>query len=224
MMKVYLDPGHGGSDPGAVGQGLVEKDLNLDIGQRVGMLLQQRYQVEVITSRTADATVALDARVAAANRAEAYLFVSLHVNAGGGTGFESYVYTGARERTRRLRDAIHAAVAEYMAKLGIRDRGQKDADYYVLRATAMPAVLLECLFIDNAQDAARLRDVSFRNGYAGAVAEGIGRALGLPAAVPEPPPPPPCEPDELNRLRKEVQRLREALARVRQEADSALQG
>lgn len=223
-MKVFLDPGHGGSDSGAMGQGLVEKDLNLDIARRVRTALQERYQVEVIMSRAADTTLSLQERAAAANRAAADLFVSLHVNSGGGTGFESFVYTKAAERTRRLREVIHTSVRQYLAGLGIRDRGPKEAGYYVLRNTVMPAVLLECLFIDHPADAARLRDVSFRDGYAVAVAEGIGRALALPEAVPGPPTPPPSESEELTRLRAEVQRLRETLTRIRREADAALQG
>jgi len=185
MVKVFLDPGHGGRDPGAVANGLQEKVLTLDIALKTKNYLLRDYAgVEVRLSREGDTDVTLQERVKMANAWGAHLYVSIHVNAGGGTGFESYVYTGARPETAAYRAAIHE---EVVAATGFRDRGRKVADFYVLRHTAMPAVLTENGFIDS-DDANRLRDAGFREliarGHARGIARAIASALDLPQKLP----------------------------------------
>ncbi len=84
MTKIYLDPGHGGNDPGAVGNGLREKDLTLEIGLKVRDILLRNYEnVEVRMSRTADTTLSLDQRTNDANTWGADFLISIHINAGG---------------------------------------------------------------------------------------------------------------------------------------------
>ncbi|MQA26491.1 MAG: N-acetylmuramoyl-L-alanine amidase [Micromonosporaceae bacterium] len=177
---IYLDPGHGGSDPGAVGNGLREKDITLDIGLRTRSILTSSWNVAVRMSRTTDVYRSLSYRSSDANAWGAHLFVSIHVNAGGGTGFESYIYPGASSRTHRLQDDVHAAVLANMRTISsITDRGQKTANFHVLRETAMSAVLTENLFIDRTYDANLLSRSDFRQATARGHARGIARFLGL---------------------------------------------
>ncbi|CCO08286.1 N-acetylmuramoyl-L-alanine amidase family protein [Desulforamulus hydrothermalis] len=176
---VCIDPGHGGGDPGAIGNGLQEKDINLDIAKRVAAKLLQYEDIEVKLTRDGDQNVSLHERVVMANRLNADFFLSIHVNAGGGTGFESFVYTGAGEHTRGLRTMIHAEIGKCLDAMDIFDRGPKLANFQVLRNTKMPAMLVECLFIDNPKDAALLRRDDILDGLAGAIVAGLVRAFSL---------------------------------------------
>jgi len=178
MITIVLDPGHGGTDPGAAAFGLNEKDINLDIALRTRAALGF-YEAKVYLTRDTDQDVGLGARAAVANKLGADYFLSIHVNAGGGAGFESYVHTYAGEKSRAIRDVIHARVSDFYSSAGFGDRGKKSANFAVLRLTAMPAVLLENLSIDRKEDAARLAEPSFREGLAGAIADGLARALSL---------------------------------------------
>lgn len=82
LRRVVIDPGHGGSDPGAVGPtGLTEAEVNLDVARRVADRLATRYGVGVVLTRDEDAYVDLESRAAHANDARADLFVSIHCNA-----------------------------------------------------------------------------------------------------------------------------------------------
>lgn len=174
-MLIVVDPGHGGKDPGACGNGLMEKDITLKLSQLIEAELKN-YQVDVQMTRDRDVYVSLEERVRIANQKKADLFISLHVNAGGGTGFESYRDLAASAETIRYQNVIHEAVK------AIGDRGKKVASnprFYVLRHTDMPALLLENLFIDNKVDAVFLRDIGFLKRLAEAIGEGIVQALRL---------------------------------------------
>lgn len=175
---IVIDPGHGGRDPGAVGNNLQEKDLTLDISLHIAQQLQS-YDVEVHLTRSDDIYLSLSDRVVFANNLKADLFYSVHINAGGGTGFESYVHTTQRPVTVEYQRVIHHKIMDYLIKKGIRDRGTKSANFQVLRQTAMPAVLAEYLFIDTLSDVAFLRDRNFRFEVAAATAQGIAKALEL---------------------------------------------
>ncbi|MED3667326.1 N-acetylmuramoyl-L-alanine amidase [Geobacillus kaustophilus] len=179
MPKIFIDPGHGGSDTGAIGNGLLEKDITLFIALEINRLLQNEYEgVSVQLSRTKDETVPLDERTDRANRWGANLYVSIHVNAGGGTGYEDYIYNRLDDNsaTARIRDAIHEEVVK---AAGFRDRGKKKANFHVLRETAMPAVLTENGFIDREEDAEKLNDTQFLRTVARGHVNGIARAFGL---------------------------------------------
>ncbi|MCA0972384.1 N-acetylmuramoyl-L-alanine amidase [Halobacillus litoralis] len=180
MPIVVIDPGHGGSDPGAVANGLQEKTLTLEIARLVRDKLESRYIVDARLTRDADVYVGLSARADYANQLGASYFVSLHHNAGGGTGFESFVYPGTRNtETGRRQDVLHNRVADFFESYGFPDRGKKEANFTVVRETAMPAVLLENLFLDTQADADALKDQSFLNALADAVTTGIADALSL---------------------------------------------
>jgi N-acetylmuramoyl-L-alanine amidase len=179
--RIVLDPGHGGRDPGAVANQLQEKDLTLTLARRVGDILQQEYRVDVALTRSTDEFVSLADRSVFANASGADYFVSIHINSGGGKGYEDYIQAGlaASSEAAVCRSAVHAVVAELLHRRGVTDRGEKQKNLHVLRETHMPAVLTENLFIDNTSDAALLRRTAFLNELAEAHARGIASALGL---------------------------------------------
>ncbi|RDV84305.1 N-acetylmuramoyl-L-alanine amidase [Ammonifex thiophilus] len=170
-MRIVIDPGHGGSDPGAVCGNLREADLTLKLAKL--MVEKVAPPATIILTRREDQDVSLSERVRIANYHNADLFLSLHFNAGGGRGFESYVYPSAPPLTRYYRQILHAAATGFLLPQGTRDRGGKEAPFYVLRYTRMPAVLLECLFLDHPEDARLLSQDGFLEALATAIAQGI---------------------------------------------------
>lgn len=180
MAKIYLDPGHGGTDPGATGHGLKEKDLTLTIAKYARDYLQDNYEdAQVRMSRTTDKTVSLTARTNDANKWGADIFVSEHINAFNGTakGYEDFIFNKLNNSSdaAKLQDAIHKEVSP----LFDTNRGQKKANFHVLRETAMPAVLTESGFIDNKADANFLSKDSNLKKIGEAHAKGIAAYLGL---------------------------------------------
>ncbi|ATY85351.1 N-acetylmuramoyl-L-alanine amidase [Kyrpidia spormannii] len=191
-MLVCLDPGHGGSDPGATYGTLYEKTLTLALALALGRRLVDTYSVDVMYTRQDDRFVGLSERARIANDARANFFLSIHINAGGGEGYEDYIYPGTEKgSTGRIRDVLHDYIAHFLQKLGVADRGKKEADFAVLRETVMDAVLLEVLFIDSAKDRALLVSPEFQDQFAAAAAAGLADALQLPLrGTPTPAPTP----------------------------------
>ncbi len=179
MIKIYLDPGHGGVDPGAVDHGLREKNITLEVSKKIRTYLNKHYKgFTVRMSRTTDKTMSLAQRVNDANSWGADYFLSVHVNAGGGTGYEDFIYNGnVSNKTISNRSTLHNAITGMLA--GIRNRGKKRANFYVLRNTSMPASLTENMFIDTKADADKLKSNSFLNDIAKGHAEGLASALKL---------------------------------------------
>ena len=190
--KIVIDPGHGGSDSGAGGYGLQEKNLNLDIALHLRSKLANYADISM--TRTSDTFVSLSDRAAFANKAAADFFISIHINAGGGTGFESYTYINAIAENEHLREIIHKQAAAFYTANGVPDRGMKKANFAVLRETHMPSVLLENLFIDTQADAQKLKDPVFRENIAAAIADGVIKALNLQGPIPQPTPQPTLQP------------------------------
>lgn len=179
-MKLCLDAGHGGSDPGAVHGDLIEKDLTLRLAKLVESDLYMRFSdIKVIQTRTNDSYVSLAERARLANQAGADYFVSLHFNAGGGTGFESYSYIYVPEKTMHMNRIFHETLANM---LPFRDRGQKEANFQVLRDTKMPAILIECCFLDHPDDSAWLRVPGNLEYLATAISRSCAISLGLVAS------------------------------------------
>lgn len=190
---IIIDPGHGGSDPGAVGNGLKEKDLNLVISLATRDALAD-YDCTVKLTRTKDVYVALSTRAAMGKSAD--LFVSQHNNAftSDVRGFETYCHSGPlRPETLGYRDALHAAVYPYLRSLGVPDRGKRRYDHYITRMPPCPTVLMEYLYVTNVADAALLKKSAVLKELGRLTAVGIAKALGLkkkaaaePAPVPKP--------------------------------------
>jgi N-acetylmuramoyl-L-alanine amidase len=179
---IVLDPGHGGSDPGAIGKsGLREEDVNLAVALKAAEILQEQG-VKVVLTRTSDTYVELRARAEMANSYGAAVFVSIHCNASlkldvGGTA----TYTFARDslayqQEERLRLA-RLLQEELVAALGLRDLGVFQENFAVLRYTQMPAALVEIAFISNPSEEQLLADPGFRERAAAAIARGIVRFL-----------------------------------------------
>ncbi|MDV3351771.1 DUF3747 domain-containing protein [Leptothoe sp. LEGE 181152] len=168
---IMIDPGHGGRDPGAVGRnGLLEKEINTFIARRLQRTLEQRGYRAALT-RTQDVELDLQPRVDIAERANATIFVSIHANAISLSrpevnGLETYYYSSGRNLAR----AIHSSV---LRSTDLRDRGVRQARFYVLRNTSMPAVLVETGFVTGSEDAARFQSTAAREQIADAIAQGI---------------------------------------------------
>lgn len=180
MVKIFIDAGHGGSDPGAVGNGLKEKDLTLKIAKKIRDKLQQYQNVQVKLSREGDQTLSLKQRTDMANAWGADYLISVHINAGGGTGFESYIYNGSysgKAETDRKRGIIHDEIMKQIA--GVRDRGKKQANFHMVRESKMAAMLTENLFIDNANDAKLLKQDAFLDKIARGHVNGLVKVFGL---------------------------------------------
>lgn len=168
---VVLDPGHGGTDPGAVGNGLREADLTLDIANRTYSYMTTNYPATVYRTRTADTTVSLDARTSYANSKGANFFTSMHINSYSSStanGVETYSYPGSTSGAS-LASKVHAKYAGYFSS----NRGLKTAEFYVLKYTNMPAILGETGFISNPTDAGKLATTTFRQNLAVAYSQGM---------------------------------------------------
>lgn len=167
---VIVDPGHGGSDPGAVGVGGVrEKDVVLSISQQVAQILQQNG-VQAVMTRLDDRTVELEPRVDMANRMNATLFVSIHANAAtnpAASGIETFYYSSGGRLAQYIQNSIMSSFSN------LPNRGVKQARFYVLRNTSMPSVLVETGFVTNNYDAYMLGDPAQRSRMAEAIAQGI---------------------------------------------------
>lgn len=169
---VMIDPGHGGKDPGAIGiGGLREKDVILPISRRVAEILSQQG-IQVVMTRSDDRFISLAGRVQMAERADANLFVSIHANAislsrPDVNGVETYYYSSAAGR--RLASSIQNS----MLQLNVRDRKVREARFFVIRRTSMPAALVEVGFVTGREDAPRLASPAYRNQMAEAIAQGI---------------------------------------------------
>ena len=150
-IKVFIDAGHGGSDPGAVGNGLKEKDIVLSIATKLGALLNGR-EISIKYSRTNDTYLSLEDRARLANAWGADLFVSIHANSATSSvrGTECYTHPTANTATKTLSANISRSIA---SKFGIPNRGHKEANFAVLRLSNMPAILVETAFISNSSDA-----------------------------------------------------------------------
>ncbi|QQK78497.1 SH3 domain-containing protein [Salicibibacter cibi] len=179
-VKIFIDPGHGGSDSGAAGNGLLEKDVVLDISLHAAEVLEEEYLgVDVMMPRTTDEFIELEDRAAMANDWGADYFVSVHNNSfnGSANGFESYIFNGnVSSTTIEKQEEVHQYIAN---ELDATDRGMKTANFSVLRNTTMPAILLELLFIDNATDAEMLGSAEGRAELGRITAEGIAHAWDI---------------------------------------------
>ncbi|MBD5636188.1 MAG: N-acetylmuramoyl-L-alanine amidase, partial [Candidatus Eremiobacteraeota bacterium] len=176
---IVIDPGHGGSDFGAMHNGLVEKNLTLDISKRLRALLIARGWLVKMT-RDSDVDVyqpndsardELQARDDIANRTGARLFISVHINAftsGELNGTTTYYY---KTDSYGLADAVHARLA---ATLPTKDDGIRKENFYVIRHANAPSILIETAFCSNPSDAQLLHSDAFLQKVASGIANGVG--------------------------------------------------
>src|SRR5213594_4575708 len=167
---VVIDAGHGGFDRGGIpGQRIPEKEMTLDVAQRLKSLLAASGY-RVVMTRDSDVFVPLGTRVAIANSYGNAIFVCIHFNAtkrAGASGIETYFYS---RDSLPLASAVHYYVTggAPSGNRGVRRRG-----YYVLRKTSIPAVLVECGFLTNPTEAAYASSTSYRQKLAEEIAAGV---------------------------------------------------
>lgn len=152
---VYLDAGHGGTDPGAVGNGYKEKDITLNITLKVGKILKNNG-VDVVYTRTTDTYVNFTLVPSLANKAKADLLISIHCNSfsdSTSNGTECYTASKASVETKEWSKKVADSLA---SGISLFNRGHKEAGYAVLKGTNMPAILIETAFISNSSDAQKL--------------------------------------------------------------------
>lgn len=187
---VVLDPGHGGSDPGASGNGIVEKIVNLDIAKAVKDRLQS-YGINVVMTREADLAsnkkLELSQRAAIANEINADLFVSLHNDSGGGDG--AHVIHSINEGMSKIlatniANSIKNNTSQNLKKYNpiwsrsYVDSNGKTVDYYgVIRMSKMPAVIVEHAFLDNSHDIEAINTPEKIKVMGYAVADGIYKTI-----------------------------------------------
>jgi MYXO-CTERM domain-containing protein len=188
--KIVIDPGHGGQDPGGVGTGMQEKIIVLDTSSRFKALLEADTadaagggEWQAFITRSDDTFVSLTGRAAYANDRDADRFMSIHSNAFGdpsANGTETFSVSNSGDGAA-LRNLVQE---EMIAAWGLTNRGNKTANFTVLTATAMPAVLHELAFITNAGDAALLADPARRQTAAEAHLKAIQRHFGIAPYIP----------------------------------------
>lgn len=188
MARVFLGVGHGGSDPGAVANGLKEKDLNLAIAQACAEELE-RHGVEVKLSRKKDENDPLTDEIKECNAYNPDLAADIHNNAGKGDGAEVYysVYGGTGKTLAK--NILAEIVAIGQNSRGIKTKkNSSGGDYFgFIRQTKMPAVIVECAFVDTKKDVAIIDTKAEQVAFGIAVAKGILKTLGIKWKAPEAP-------------------------------------
>lgn len=207
---VALDPGHGGSEPGASGNGLVEKDVTWKIAQYCKEALGAYANVEVYLTRGQDERVGLAERVNRAVAAGANVFVSLHINASSASsanGAEVWYPNDSSYRKELHEEGAHLSskILEKLTALGLADRGIKVRDservngegpfyypdgsiqdYYTVieasREAGIVGIIVEHAFLSNESDSSKLKDESFLKKLGYADAEGIAETYKLSSA------------------------------------------
>ena len=196
MIKAFLGIGHGGTDPGAIGiGGIREEDVNLNVGLACSGELS-RHGVTVLMSRDKDEDDPLADVIREANAFKPDIAVDIHANAGGGDGFEAFYQTNVH-KSKSL--ALAKNTEAEIIKIGQNSRGCKTklnasgTDYFgFLRQVNAPAVLVECAFLDNANDVRQIDELHEQQAFGVAIAKGMLKTLGVAwvdlvrPAVPQP--------------------------------------
>ncbi|HYZ15152.1 MAG TPA: N-acetylmuramoyl-L-alanine amidase [Candidatus Acidoferrum sp.] len=194
---IVIDPGHGGADTGAAHNGLLEKNITFDIAQRLrALLLAQGWQVRLTRDSDIDPVsndnlvkmrgdgrpnpddrAYLQTRCDVANLAGARLFISIHVNSAPVTSANGTTFFWYKPQDAAFAQALERAV---IPAAGTQDDGARHENFYVVRHTTMPAVLIETAFLTNPGDVALLRQSSFLQNMAQGIANGVKAYTGAP--------------------------------------------
>jgi N-acetylmuramoyl-L-alanine amidase len=196
---IVLDPGHGGDDFGTSHNGLVEKNLTIDIARRLRTLLiaagwnvsmTRDSDIDPVSQANLAAMHAdgkpnpddrayLQTRCDVANAINARLFISIHVNYSDSPSVSGTTFYWYKPDSELLAQTLERAV---IPVAGTNDVGPRHENFYVIRHTTMPSVLIETAFISNAHDAALLRTPVFLQNMAQGIANGVKAYAGVPAA------------------------------------------
>lgn len=168
--KVVLDAGHGGSDYGAIREGINEKDITLDVTRRVESILRSKGYKTALT-RENDVYVSLEDRVEFSENENPEIFVSIHVNSAVSTdpsGIETHYY---HDYSKELADTVHKHLVKEIPNT--KNRGLFKSKFYVINHTTVPAILVEMGFLSNVDERNELITDSRKQKTAKAIAEGI---------------------------------------------------
>jgi N-acetylmuramoyl-L-alanine amidase len=175
---IVVDPGHGGSNPGAVENNTRETDNNLAVSLKLRDKLT-KAGAKVVMTRESDRTVApegsslgeeLSARVNIAEANNADIFVSIHSNSNPDPSLYGTMTFYPSGKASKLALEVQNSI---IAQTGAADKGTSPATFYVLRNTSMPSILVEMGFVSNAAEAKRLQEDSYRNKVAQGVFNGL---------------------------------------------------
>ena len=169
--KVFIDPGHGGYDNGAVQNGVLEDEINLQISQKIEAKLKAKG-VQVKMSRYDDTYLSLTERTTMANSWGSDIFVSIHQNSAtssSGNGIETYYYS-TRQDSKELASEIQE---DLIKSTNAVNRGIKTANYAVIRTASMSSNLVECGFVSNPTEAKNLSSSSYQDKIAEGIVNGI---------------------------------------------------
>ncbi len=183
-MRIILDAGHGPETPGkrTPDDSMREYHFNSEVAERCKELLKGYYQDITVRFVHEDGRdVPLSERTRAANEWPADVYVSIHANAYGTewndvSGIETFVHPRGSETSFQLAQRVQQLLIE---KTGRRDRGVKEANFHVLRVTTMPAILVECGFMTNREEAELLQTDAYRQTCAEAIVEGLVQQFNL---------------------------------------------
>jgi N-acetylmuramoyl-L-alanine amidase len=191
-MKIMLDAGHGYNTAGKRSiDGMREYEFTRQVAAFASEMLSAYQNVTVYFAHSDSGDVPLQERTNSANRLNVNAYVSIHANAFGTTwndanGIETYVYTANHQETFQLAQKIQSNL---VALTGLRNRGVKVADFHVLRETKMPAILVECGFMTNRNEAALMRTEAFQRNCAQAIVNGLVAQYNLTKNPTAPTPP-----------------------------------
>ena len=187
--KIAIDPGHGGSDSGAIGPtGIMEKSVTLRVSRELKRLLEAEGATVILT-RTGDTEVSskgasatsveeLEARCEIANKAKADIFLSIHADAFTNRevkGTTVYYYTKGTQQSKSLADNVRSALID---SIGTIDRGTQTSNFYVVKHTDMPAILVEISFISNPDEEKMMNSAEGVKKIAQGIADGIADYFG----------------------------------------------
>ncbi len=178
MRKVIcIDAGHGGADPGAVNGKYQEKNAALGIALKIGNKLTQKGH-KVVYTRSTDKVLGLQARCDISNAAKVEAFISIHCNSAenkGASGIETFKYPGVGGVTKCLAENVQNSLVTNFPEE--KNRGVKEAKYYVLKNTKAPAILVEVGFISHDETAEKLFRFSYQEKLARVIVEGIEKTF-----------------------------------------------
>ncbi|WP_157998034.1 N-acetylmuramoyl-L-alanine amidase [Ornithinibacillus scapharcae] len=178
VFTIMIDAGHGGKDPGASGNGVVEKEVNLDVSLKLRDYLKKAgYNVLMI--RTNDTFVELDDRVFETVKSNADLFISIHSNSHdnpSANGTETYYSATGTQYVNSLNLAKQVQ-SELVKALATTNRGVKNTPFRVIKDSKIPAILVELGFVTNSHDANKLASQTYRDKAAKAISQGVENYL-----------------------------------------------
>ncbi|MBP1754065.1 MAG: cell wall hydrolase/autolysin [Firmicutes bacterium] len=179
VYTVVIDPGHGGKDVGATGvNGLYEKDFTLSLSRKIKDILGKEKKIKVYMTRDEDTFLSSEDkyRPKYANELKADLFISIHGNTYEDpevSGTEAYYYHAG---SKSFAEILHEKV---VTATGFHDRGVKKNDFFVVKYTDMPSVLLEIGYLTNPEEEQRMIDDKSQDSTAQAICDGVNEYLGL---------------------------------------------